>query len=338
MIEVSAGIVWDGAGRVLICQRGEGRHHAHLWEFPGGKLEAGESPAECLIRELQEELSLPVTVRSVRLTSVAEGIRFHFIDAETAAQPIPTEHEDVRFVTPRELLRYPFCPADVPVAQKLAFAGVRHAIWDFDGTLLDTYPAMVRAFVAGAADCGVSCTPERTLALMKNCMRHCCEVIGAESGLPAGTLAEAYRRHEQDEMRRGVPPMPGIPEALSAMAQAGIRHYVATHRDMGCRALLEKAGIAHHFSGFVTKEDNLPRKPAPDMLRHLMARHGLSPAACVMIGDRPLDTEAGLAAGVLSVLIDPDGRFPDGACDLRVSGVRALIPLFGDGRISNSML
>ena len=60
MIEVSAGIVYDREGRILICQRGEGRNNAHLWEFPGGKREAGESAADCLVRELMEELQLPV--------------------------------------------------------------------------------------------------------------------------------------------------------------------------------------------------------------------------------------------------------------------------------------
>ena len=61
MIEVSAGVVYDREGRILICQRGEGRNNAHLWEFPGGKREAGESAADCLVRELMEELQLPVT-------------------------------------------------------------------------------------------------------------------------------------------------------------------------------------------------------------------------------------------------------------------------------------
>ena len=46
MIEVSAGVVYDREGRILICQRGEGRNNAHLWEFPGGKREKGESAAE----------------------------------------------------------------------------------------------------------------------------------------------------------------------------------------------------------------------------------------------------------------------------------------------------
>lgn len=327
MIEVSAGIVYDREGRILICQRGEGRNNAHLWEFPGGKLEPGESPEDCLVRELAEELSLPVTVRSIRCQREAQGILFHFIDADTAALPVPTEHEDVRFVTPRELLHFDFCPADTLVARQLAFAGVRHAFWDFDGTLLDSYPAMVRAFLASAAEFGIAITPERTLALMKDTLWHCCQVVGAENGVAPQELVAAFRRHEKDELLHGLPPMPGIPEALTALHDAGVKHYVATHRDMVSRDLLEKAGLLLCFIGFVTEEDKLPRKPAPDMLLHLMAKHDLSPAECVMIGDRPLDTESGMAAGVLSVLIDPEDRFPAGRCDLRVRSARDIVPL-----------
>ncbi len=325
MIEVSAGVVRDGEGRILICQRGEGRHNAHLWEFPGGKLEKGESPGECLVRELREELSLPVAVQRIRCSREAEGILFHFIDAETAAQPIPTEHEAVKFVRPRELLGYDFCPADTPVARQIALGGVRHVFWDFDGTLLDSYPAMVRAFVAGAEEYGIAISPERTLALMKNCLRHCCEVVGAESGVSAKALELAFRRHEKEELVRGLPPMPGIPETLAALHAAGVKHYVATHRDLVSRELLDMAGLLPCFSGFVTQEDNLPRKPAPDMLLHLMQRHGLSPEECMMVGDRPLDTESGMAAGIVSILIDPEGRFPEGKCDLRIADPRMLL-------------
>ena len=320
MIEVSAGIVFDHAGRILICQRGEGRNNAHLWEFPGGKLEAGESPEACLVRELQEELSLPVTDVALYTSYPYGEIRFHFLTARTEATPIRTEHEDARFVTPRELLQYAFCPADVAAARLLAFAGVRHAFWDFDGTLLDSYPAMVRAFVAGAADHGIAVTEDRALTLMKENLRYCCEVIGGENGVAADELIAAFRRHEQEELQRGLPPVEGISEALKKLHEAGVKHYVATHRDLQCRELLEKAGLAQYFTGYATSEDKLPRKPAPDMLLHLMDRYHLAAAECVMIGDRPLDTEAGINAGIRSVLLDMEGRFPEGKCDLRISG------------------
>ena len=324
MLEVSAGIVFDREGRILICKRGEGRKNAHLWEFPGGKREAGESAESCLLRELKEELSLPVSEAAFYTEVQHDGIHFTFLTAKTEAAPIPTEHEDVRFVTRRELLQYAFCPADVNAARMLAFTGIRHAFWDFDGTLLDSYPAMVRAFVAAAADYGVAVTEERALRLMKENLRFCCEVIGRENGIPAEELIAAFRRHEQGELAQGLPPVEGIPEVLETLHRRGVKHYVATHRDLQCRALLEKAGLAGYFDGYVTQEDGLPRKPAPDMLKHLMQKHSLDPEACVMIGDRPLDTEAGMNAGILSVLLDTEGRFPDGRCSLRIADAKEL--------------
>ena len=142
-------------------------------------------------------------------------------------------------------------------------------------------------------------------------------------------LLIAFRRHEKEGMQRGWPAMPGIPEALRTLHAAGVQHYVATHRDMQCRDLLGTAGLLPFFTGFVTSEDNLPRKPAPDMLIHLMKKHGLTPQACVMIGDRPLDTESGMAAGMLSVLIDPEGRFPQGKCDVRIRHASELLDFIG---------
>lgn len=162
---------------------------------------------------------------------------------------------------------------------------------------------------------------------MKNCLHHCCVTVSGESGVPADALRAAFRLHEKDELLRGLPPMAGIPETLAALHDAGVKHYVATHRDLVSRELLDKAGLLHYFSGFVTEEDKLPRKPAPDMLLHLMEKYCLRPEECVMIGDRPLDTESGMEAGVTGILIDPEGRFPEGKCDLRVRSAAELIPL-----------
>ncbi len=104
-----------------------------------------------------------------------------------------------------------------------------------------------------------------------------------------------------------------------------MQHYVATHRDLVCRELLEMAGMLPLFSGFVTEEERLPRKPAPDMLLHLMARHGLDPAECLMVGDRPLDTQSGRNAGILSALIDPEGRFPGAPADVITASADRLL-------------
>ena len=323
MIEVSAGIIRRVDGAVLICQRGEGRHNAHLWEFPGGKREAGEGAEACLIRELREELALPVADVKVLCQREAEGIRFTFLTAETDAEPTLTEHEAAIFVPARDMLRYAFCPADAPVARALALnePPLRYFFWDFDGTLMDTYPMMTAAFVRAARSMGVAVDPDRALNLLKETLAHAVRVIAGEHGLDGAALTAAFRREER---MAEIKVLPGIPEALRALEG---HHYLVTHRDRTALDSLRNEGLLELFDDFVTSEDGLPRKPEPDMLLHLMRKHGLHPMECVMVGDRPLDTEAGRRAGMLSCLLDVEGRFPEDPCELRASSAKALAEL-----------
>ena len=318
MIEVSAGMIRREDGRLLICRRGPGRNNAHLWEFPGGKLEEGESPCQCLKRELQEELSLPVEDLEEVCLRQEQGILFHFIAGRTTARPVLTEHEDFAFVEDREMLRYDFCPADTAVARAMALNSPRleHFFWDFDGTLMDTYPAMTEAFVRMTARLGVKLEPRRALDLLKNSLSHALTVIGGEHGLDPAVMAPIFREEEKALLADMIRPVPGIPEALAGLKG---RHYLVTHRDRDANAYLEQAGLKQYFTDFINHEDGFPRKPAPDSLRHLLNKHGLDPAACVMIGDRPLDTAAGRNAGMLSCLLDGENRFPEDPCELRTA-------------------
>ena len=89
MIRVSAGIIRK-EGKILICRRGQGRKHAGLWEFPGGKQEAGETAADCLARELQEELGIAASesdLEPVGVQKISYGKVFYkkpFRDRELA--------------------------------------------------------------------------------------------------------------------------------------------------------------------------------------------------------------------------------------------------------------
>ncbi len=324
MIQVSAGIIRREDGLVLICQRGEGRANAHLWEFPGGKLEEGESPCECLRRELMEELSLPVSHLRELCQSQAQGILFHFIEGTTSAVPILTEHEACAFVRCRDMLGYPFCPADTAIARRLALNDppLRHFFWDFDGTLMDTYPAMTEALLRVSSDRGITLTGEAALALLKNSLSHALGTLGGDMG----TLLADFRQYEKALLPGMIRPMPGIPEALAGLPG---RHYLVTHRTSDALDYLEAAGLGHFFADSVTGDDGFPRKPAPDGLLYLLRKHHLDAAACIMIGDRPLDTAAGRNAGMLSCLLDIENRFPDDPCELRASSGLELLSLKG---------
>ncbi len=308
MIRVSAGVIRNSAGEILICRRGEGRKNAHLWEFPGGKREAGEDAASCLRRELLEELSLPVHDLSPLCEREEDGILFSFLTGGTDALPRLTEHEDARFVPARALLGFPFCPADTPVARALALREppIRAVFWDFDGTLFDTYPMLTHALTAACRKLGIDLAPPDALSLMKNSLSYALTTIAEERHMDPAALSRAFREESAQTPPEAFPLLLGMAEALRTLSQTGCRHFLVTHRDRAALRALDAAGLLPLFSGWVTQEDGFPRKPDPASVLHLLRSFGLDPDTVCMVGDRPLDAEAGLAAGTLGILFDPD--------------------------------
>ena len=110
--------------------------------------------------------------------------------------------------------------------------------------------------------------------------------------------------------------MPGMQALLEALHQHGGRHFLVTHRGKDAWSYLAHAGVSQLFDGGVTREAGLPRKPAPDMVLRVMEDFQLVPEHTMMIGDRPLDTEAGQRAGILSCMLDTSGRFRESSADL----------------------
>jgi 8-oxo-dGTP diphosphatase len=112
----------DPDGRVLLAQRPQGKPMAGLWEFPGGKVEAGETPEDALVRELREELGIE-TWRSclAPLTFASHSYPdFHllmplYVCRKWQGVPRPHEHESLKWVPAQRLRDYPMPPADLPL-------------------------------------------------------------------------------------------------------------------------------------------------------------------------------------------------------------------------------
>jgi len=122
---VVAAVVRDDQGRVLITQRPHDRHMGGLWEFPGGKVEPGEAPAEALARELREELALEVEVGAPLTFAVHEEpelrILLLFYTARiVGGTPAGVEGQSVRWVAASELPEYPTPPADAELVAQLS--------------------------------------------------------------------------------------------------------------------------------------------------------------------------------------------------------------------------
>ena len=121
--EVVAALIWDG-DKFLICQRPANKARALLWEFVGGKVEAGERFEDALIRECQEELAVTLSVGDVFMDVLHEYpdltvhlTLFHAKIREGILQKL--EHNDIRWITPSEIPNYDFCPADQDILKKI---------------------------------------------------------------------------------------------------------------------------------------------------------------------------------------------------------------------------
>ena len=132
MLLVSAVALIDCDGRVLLAQRPESKTMAGLWEFPGGKIELGETPETALIRELNEELGIntaasclaPLTFASHSYDASDNRAAFHllmmlYVCRRWRGRPQPIEGGTLKWVRPQQLRDYPMPAADIPLIAAL---------------------------------------------------------------------------------------------------------------------------------------------------------------------------------------------------------------------------
>lgn len=120
---VGAVIVRDG--KILCCQRGPGKALSLMWEFPGGKIEAGETKIEALERELDEELKITVKIEQEEFAFCRYEYEFGYVNLTTficyleQGEPELTEHLQAKWLDRDELISLEWAPADIPTVEKL---------------------------------------------------------------------------------------------------------------------------------------------------------------------------------------------------------------------------
>ena len=124
IIEVCAALIFDG-DKVLLTSRPEHQEHSGYWEFPGGKIEAGETPAQCIKRELKEELDIEVLVYDTVYMLEHEypdkhvSLRFMRCIIKDGQKPQAQEKQEYAWVKRNKLNDYRLLPADKPVVKFL---------------------------------------------------------------------------------------------------------------------------------------------------------------------------------------------------------------------------
>lgn len=203
-------------------------------------------------------------------------------------------------------------------ASSALLAGRRHWVFDLDGTL--------------------------TLAV------HDFDALRRELGLPLGqpileALAERPAREAaaltvrldalEAELVTATGPAPGAARLLDGLVQLGCTAGILTRNSFdNARATLEHCGIAQHFSPeVVIGRDEAQPKPSPEGIQRLLSRWGAPVSSAVMVGDFRYDLEAGRAAGVVTVSVDPSGRHEWAPlADLCVDSLEELLPVVNRAR------
>ena len=199
-------------------------------------------------------------------------------------------------------------------------------IWDFDGTLLDTYPNITGYLQRALADCGHDVPQTEILEKMMVTIPYAIDHYSQLYQIP--DLRARYNTYYKEEATAPVAAFPQVKEVLQRIRELGAANYIFTNRGNTIYPMLEKAGILDEFKEIVTAADpDFVVKPAPDTIFYLMKKYGGTTENTVMIGDRCCDLESGYNAGCRTchLLTPAVPQYPD--CDWRIRNFGEMLEL-----------
>jgi HAD superfamily hydrolase (TIGR01509 family) len=180
---------------------------------------------------------------------------------------------------------------------------VRNVIWDFDGTLFDTYPAIRASFAQALAEFGASAPLDEIEALARIEVFHCAAELARRFDLDVNDLIQAFGKHYVAVPFAAQPPFPGVKRVCEKIAARGGVNAIVTHRNReSAGALLATHGMQSLFAEVITRDDSYPRKPDPAAFVAVLQHQRLDPQETLSIGDREIDIQAGRAAGTRTCL------------------------------------
>ena len=184
---------------------------------------------------------------------------------------------------------------------------IKNLIWDVDGTLFDTYPAIVRAFLLALQAFGKSDSALHVEQAAKVGLTHCARHLARLHDVPEGAFGDQFGELYNAIPKSEQPPFEGVKAVCESVLTRGGSNSVATHRARESAAeLLSTHGMRHMFMEIVGGDDGFPKKPSPQSLLAIIDRRALDRAETAAIGDRDVDIQAGKAAGIRTCLFHGD--------------------------------
>ena len=170
-------------------------------------------------------------------------------------------------------------------------------IWDLGGTLLDNYETSTAAFVQTLKEFGMQAGHDEVYKALKVSTDYAVQQFAPQEK----DFLKFYKANEAEELTHPVL-FDGATDLLRRIVAKGGRNFLVSHRDNQVLEILEKTAISSAFTEVVTAANGFPRKPSPDSMLYLKDKYQI--VSGLVIGDRPLDIEAGQAAGFDTYLFD----------------------------------
>jgi phosphoglycolate phosphatase-like HAD superfamily hydrolase len=184
---------------------------------------------------------------------------------------------------------------------------IQHLIWDVDGTLFDTYPAIARSFQSAAHDLGAAPAYDEVMRLALVSVDHCATTLCATYALPADQLEELFDHHYRTITPEDQPPFAGAEAVCEHIRAHGGLNLIVTHRRRaGLDRLLATHRLTAYFADILSHDDAYPRKPDPAAFTALIEKHQLAHEVTLGVGDRDIDILAAQAAGLRAALFGPN--------------------------------
>ena len=179
--------------------------------------------------------------------------------------------------------------------QKTAF------IWDLDGTLLDSYEAILSGIEETFAQFSIPYDKEKVREfILKYSVQDLLVQVAEERKMDVAVLNQV-RAQSLAEKNAQVVLMPGAREVLAWADQVGIRNFVYTHKGDNALTILRDLGLESYFTEILTSQSDFARKPSSEAATYLIDKHQLNPDNTYYIGDRTLDVEFAQNSGIQSL-------------------------------------
>ena len=203
---------------------------------------------------------------------------------------------------------------------------IKHVIWDFDGTLFDSYPGMVNAFLRALKKYGIEAKYDEVLKLFLNSEKTAVQYYQNQF-LLGEELTEVYQDEKSHIDLSNMLPFPYAKEVCQRIKEAGRYNYILTHRGSTTYDILRKNGMVELFTEIVTKDNQFARKPDPEAIYYLLDKYQIDLKEAMIVGDREIEILLGQKAKVKTCFYESGNREPELQADYRVKSLEEVLDI-----------